>query len=147
MREENEAQDLRDFHQHDIFFMRYFLRLKYFNKFSGNTKIRYWVIQETHLLKPSHIKITLSVNGYALFVSLLLNIFLNEIREQEKNNLSVKFSDIWEKCLRRKESQFCYLLEKKNSVTFISLFVKMGIGWFFESINPQYFVQGLQSWK
>ena len=84
LREENGAQDLRDFRQCDIFFMRYFLRLKYFKKFPGNAKIRYWVIQETRLLKPSHIEITLSVNGYVLFVSLSLNIFLNEIREQQK---------------------------------------------------------------
>ena len=108
LREENGAQDLRDFRQCDIFFMRYFLRLKYFKKFPGNAKIRYWVIQETRLLKPSHIEITLSVNGYVLFVSLSLNIFLNEIREQQKNDLSVKFSEIWEKRLRQKESQFYY---------------------------------------
>ena len=84
LREENGAQDLRDFRRCDIFFMRYFLRLKYFKKFPGNVKIRYWVIQETRLLKSSHIEITLSVNGYVLFVSLSLNIFLNEIREQQK---------------------------------------------------------------
>ena len=84
LREENGAQDLRDFRRCDIFFMRYFLRLKYFKKFPGNAKIRYLVIQETRLLKSSHIEITLSVNGYVLFVSLSLNIFLNEIREQQK---------------------------------------------------------------
>ena len=30
--EENGAQNLRDFYRRDIFFMRYFLRLKYFKK-------------------------------------------------------------------------------------------------------------------
>ena len=41
LREENGAQDLRDFRQCDIFFMRYFLRLKYFKKHSRNAEIRY----------------------------------------------------------------------------------------------------------
>ena len=72
------------FYQRDIFFMRYFLRLSYFKKFPHNAEIRYWVILEIGLLRSSHIEITISVNGYALFVSLFLNIFLNQIREQEK---------------------------------------------------------------
>ena len=32
LREENGAQELRDFYRRDIFFMRYFLRLKYMKK-------------------------------------------------------------------------------------------------------------------
>ena len=106
LREENGAQDLRDFCQCDIFFMHYFLRLKYFKKFPGNAKIRYWMIQETRLLKPSHLEITLSVNGYVVFVSLLINIFFEWNQGTTKNDLSVKFSEIWEKRLRRKERQF-----------------------------------------
>ena len=96
LRKENGAQDLCDFCQCHIFFMRYFLRLKYFKKFPGNAKIRYWMILE----------ITLSVNGYVVFVSLLINIFFEWNQGTRKNDLSVKFSEIWEKCLRRKESQF-----------------------------------------
>ena len=68
--EESGAQNLRDFYRRDVFFMLYFLCLKYFKKIHGNAEIRYWVIQETSLLKRSHIEITLSVNVYALFVSL-----------------------------------------------------------------------------
>ena len=72
------------FYQRDIFFMRYFLRLRYFKKFPHNAEIRYWVIQEIRLLKSSHIEITLSVNGYALFVSLFSNVLLSQIRQQGK---------------------------------------------------------------
>ena len=46
-----------------------------------------------------------------------------------------------------KKGQFSYLLEKKFGITFISLFVKMRICWFFGSIDLQYFIQGLQSWN
>ena len=65
--------------------IQYFLRswFKYFKKFPCNAEIRYWVIQEMRLLKFLHIEIKLSVNGYALFGSLFLNVFLNQIREQE----------------------------------------------------------------
>ena len=121
MREKNGWQDLRDFYQCDIFFMQFFLRLKYFKKFPGNTEIRHWVIQETLLLKPSHIEITLSVNGYALFVSLFLNVFLNETREQEKTTSKCQlFCNLKQNIFVGKKSAFLFA-RKKSFVLHLSL--------------------------
>ena len=64
-----------------------------------------------YVLKP-HIEITLSVNGYALFVSVFLNLFLNEIREQEKTTSKCQIFWNLRKGFRLKKSQFSYLLEK-----------------------------------
>ena len=61
-----------------LYFIIYFLRLSFFKNLPGNAEIRYWVIQEIRLLKSLHIETTLSANGYALFVSLFLNVFSSE---------------------------------------------------------------------
>ena len=136
LRKKNGVQSLHDFYQRDIFSMRYLLRLKYFEKFPRNAKIRYWAI----LLKPSHIEITFSVNGYTLFVSGFLNVFLNEIREQKKTSAKCQiFWNLRKTFFRGKKSQFYYLLEKRIWCCIISLFVKMCIGWFFGSISAIFY--------
>ena len=97
-----------------LYFILYFLRLKFFKNFPRNAEIRYWVIQEIRLLKSSHIEITLSANDYALFVSLFLNVFLNQIREQEKATSKCKI--FWN--LRKRfssEKKSIFLLARKNN--------------------------------
>ena len=118
MREENGAQDVRNFLSALYFLHAIFPSFKVLKKFTRNAEIRYWVIQEVRLLKCSHIEITLSVNGYVLFVGLFLNVFLNQSREQEK---TISKSKILEKGFRRKKSQFSFLLEKKNLILHLSL--------------------------